>query len=151
MTTSGQGQQKVRSIGRRKEDVMTRDQVHQYKQIYNVGQIITSEMNMGVLFELIIDQTNQIMGTERGSVFLYDEKSAELWSLVATGMKKNEIRIPSDYGVAGSVFKNKTPLIINDAYNDPRFYAEVDKLSGFRTKNILCIPSINQKGDCTYL
>jgi len=63
-------------------------------------------------------------------------------------MEKNEIRIPSDYGVAGSVFQSKTPLIINDAYNDPRFYAEVDKLSGFRTKNILCIPLINRKEHC---
>lgn len=148
MTTSGQKQREGRGIGRRKEDFIMRDQVHRYKQIYHVGQIITSEMNMDALFELIIDQTNQIMGTERGSVFLYDEKSAELWSLVATGMKKNEIRIPSDHGVAGSVFQSKTPLIINDAYNDPRFYAEVDKLSGFQTKNILCIPLINRKGHC---
>ena len=151
MTASRQGQGKDRSIGRRNEDFLTRDQVHQYKKIYNVGQIITSEMNMVVLFELIIEQTNQIMGTERSSVFLYNEKTTELWSLVATGMEKNKIRIPSDYGIAGSVFQSKTPLIINDAYNDPRFYAEVDKLSGFRTKNILCIPSINQKGDCACL
>jgi len=148
MTTLDQELREGRDIGRRKEDVMIRDQAHQYEQIYQLGQIITSEMNMGVLFELIIDQTNQIMGTERGSVFLYDGKTAELWSLVATGMKKNEIRIPSDYGVAGSVFQSKTPLIINDAYNDPRFYAEVDKLSGFQTKNILCIPLINRKGHC---
>ena len=105
-------------------------------------------MNMAVLFELIIDHTNQIMGTERGSVFLYDEKTAELWSLVATGMKKNEIWISSDYCVAVNIFQSKTPLIIYDAYNDPRFYTEVDELSGFRTKNILCIPLINRKGDC---
>jgi class 3 adenylate cyclase/putative methionine-R-sulfoxide reductase with GAF domain len=147
MTELGKGQSEGRSIGRRKEDFITRDQVHQYKKIYHVGQIITSEMNMAVLFELIIDHTNQIMGTERSSVFLYDEKTAELWSLVATGMKKNEIRIPSDYGIAGNVFQSKTPLIINDAYNDPRFYSEVDKLSGFQTKNIICIPLINRKGD----
>jgi len=148
MTTSGQELREGKGIGRRNEDFIMRDQVHQYKQIYHVGQIITSEINMDVLFELIIDQTNQIMGTERSSVFLYNEKTTELWSLVATGMEKNKIRIPSDYGIAGSVFQSKTPLIINDAYNDPRFYAEIDKLSGFRTKNILCIPLINRKGHC---
>ena len=148
MTTSVQEQKEGRGVGRRKEDIIMRDHVHQYKQIYHVGQIITSEINMDVLFELIIDQTNQIMGTERGSVFLYDEKTDELWSLVATGMEKNKIRIPSDYGVAGNVFQSKAPLIINDAYSDPRFYAEIDKLSGFQTKNILCIPLINRKGHC---
>ena len=147
MTASKQGHKKGRNIGRREEDFLTRDQVQQYKKIYNVGQIITSEMNMALLFELIIDHTNQIMSTERSSVFLYDEKTAELWSLVATGMKKNEIRIPSDFGIVGNVFQSKTPLIINDAYNDPRFYSEVDKKSGFRTRNIICIPLINRQGD----
>ena len=147
MTVLKQRPGKDRSIGRRNEDFLTRNQVQQYKKIYNVGQIITSEMNMAVLFELIIENTNQIMGTERSSVFLYDEKTAELWSLVATGMKKNEIRIPSDFGIAGKVFQSKAPLIINDAYHDPRFYSEVDKKSGFITKNIICIPLINREGN----
>jgi len=105
-------------------------------------------MNIAVLFELIMDHTNEIMGTERSSVFLYDEKTDELWSLVATGMKNNKIRIPSDHGIAGKVFQSKNPLIINDAYSDPLFYSEIDKVSGFRTKNILCIPLINRKGGC---
>ncbi|MCD6296351.1 MAG: GAF domain-containing protein, partial [Deltaproteobacteria bacterium] len=45
-------------------------------------------------------------------------------------------------------FQNNMPLIINDAYNDSRFYAEVDKKSGFRTRNILCVPLVNRKGQC---
>jgi len=137
-----------RGIGRRKEDFIVRDQNHQYRQLLNVGQIITSEMNMDLLFEIIMDQTNQIMGAERSTVFLYDKKPNELWSLVATGMGKDEIRIQADSGVAGFVLKNKTPLIINEPYNDPRFYSEVDENSGFITQNILCIPIINRRGDC---
>ncbi|MCK4795233.1 MAG: GAF domain-containing sensor histidine kinase, partial [Desulfobacteraceae bacterium] len=112
------------------------------------GQIITSEMNIEVLFEVIMVQTNQLMDTQRSTVFLHDDKSRELWALVATSMKRNEIRIPDDYGVAGWVFQHNTPLTINDVYNDPRFYSEVDKKSGFRTNNIICIPLINKKGKC---
>ena len=125
-----------RGIGRRKEDFIVRDQNHQYRQLLNVGQIITSEMNMDLLFEIIMDQTNQIMGAERSTVFLYDKKPNELWSLVATGMGKDEIRIQADSGVAGFVLKNKTPLIINEPYNDPRFYSEVDENSGFITSSV---------------
>lgn len=139
---------KDRTIGRRKEDRLLIDQLHRYRQLFHVGQIITSEINMKILFEVIVEQSNQILGTQRSTVFLYDEKPDQLWSLVATGMKKNEIRIPADYGVAGWVFHHKSPLIINDAYNDPRFYSEIDKKSGFRTKNILCIPLINREGQC---
>ena len=100
-----------RGIGRRKEDWLLREHLHRYTQLFHVGQIITSEINMEVLFEVIMDQTNQIMDTERSTVFLYDDKSEQLWSLVATGMKKNEISIPPDYGIAGWVFQHKTALI----------------------------------------
>ena len=148
MTISDRHYVKERGIGRRKEDWAARDNIHRYTQLFHVGQIITSEINMDVLFEVIMDQTNQIMGTERCTVFLYDGKSKQLWSLVATGMKKNEITISTDRGVAGWVFQHKTSLISNDAYNDPRFYPDIDKRLGFRTKNILSIPLMNRKREC---
>jgi len=132
----------------RQEDLMLRDKIQQYKMLFELGQIITSEMNFDSLLKLIMEQTNQFMNTEQGSVFMFDAKNDELWSLVSTDLEKNEIRIPRSYGVAGWVFQNKTPLIINDAYSDPRFYSEVDKKTGFRTQNILCIPLINRKKEC---
>ncbi len=137
-----------RGIGRRKEDWLLRNHLHHYTQLFHVGQIITSEINMDVLFEVIMDQTNQIMDSERCTIFLYDDKPKRLWSLVATGMKKNEISIPHDYGIAGWVFQNKTALIVNDAYHDPRFYPEIDKRLGFTTRNVLCIPLINRQREC---
>ncbi len=88
------------------------------------------------------------MGTERSTVFLHDPKTDELWSLVATGMKKNEIRIPSQFGAAGWVFHHEAPLLINDAYEDPHFFPDVDKLSGFHTRNILCVPLTTRDKRC---
>lgn len=118
------------------------------RKLFEVGQIVTSEMSLDRLFEVIIEQTNRILGTERATVFLHDKESEELWSLVATGMVRDEIRIPSNHGIAGWVFHNRAPLIINDAYDDYRFYAEIDRTSTFRTRNILCVPLISRKGEC---
>lgn len=148
MNRSGGKAEKTRTLLRRSEDRLLRDRLHRHEQVFRVGQIITSEMNLDALFEVVMDETNQIMRTQRSTVLLHDEEREELWSLVATGMKRNEIRISSDYGVSGWVFQNKTPLTINDAYKDPRFYAEIDKKSGFRTRNILCVPLINRTGKC---
>ncbi len=39
-----------RGIGRRKEDWLLREHLHQYTQLFHVGQIITSEIDMEVLF-----------------------------------------------------------------------------------------------------
>jgi class 3 adenylate cyclase len=137
-----------RGIGRRKKDFILRDTLHKHETLFRVGQVITSEMNLVALFEVIMDQTNQMIGTKRSSVFLYDKETNELWSLVATGMRSNEIRIPSDHGVAGWVFQNRVPAKINDAYGDSRFCTEVDMRSGFRTRNILCVPLFNQHQEC---
>lgn len=125
-----------------------KEQINRQKMLLELGQIITSEMNLEALFELIIRQTNIFMNTEQCSVFMFDEKSEAMWSLVSTDLKRNEIRIPANQGVTGWVFQNETPLIINDAYHDPRFCPEVDRKTGFRTRNILCIPIINREKKC---
>ncbi len=143
--------QKLRRDGRndrRKEDRSMRQQLHRYKKAFHVGQIITSEMDRDALFEVIIHQINEVLESERSTVFLHDDKANQLWSLVGVGLKKREIRIPSDYGVAGWVFQRRTPVTVNNAYRDPRFYSEVDKKSGFRTRNIICVPLISWAGNC---
>lgn len=137
-----------RNIGRRKQDYELRDQVHRQKMLFELGQIITSEVNLDALFNLIMEQANKVMNTETSSVFIYDSKNEQLWSLVSTDLKRNEIRFPSSHGVAGWVFQNKRPLIINDPYKDPRFFSDVDKKTGSQTRNILCIPLINRKQEC---
>ena len=137
-----------RSIGRRSEDFAVRDRLKKHEQLLKVGRIIVSEMNMDFLFQVVMDQTNQIMSSERSTVFLYDDTCDELWSLVATGMKKNQIRIPAGHGVAGWVFQNRKPLVINSAYEDERFCADIDRQSGFETRNMLCVPLTNREGTC---
>jgi membrane protease YdiL (CAAX protease family) len=137
-----------RKIGRRQSDFKIQERLHQHTQLFNIGQTITSETDLDSLFEIITNQTNQVMQTERATVFLYDSEVEELWSLVATGMKDIIIRIPKDHGAAGWVFNHREAAIINDPYNDQRFFAGVDKNSGFKTRNILSVPLISRKGDC---
>jgi signal transduction histidine kinase len=127
-------------------DNKDRDQC--YKQIFELGQIITSEINLKKLFHVIMQQINQIMQTERCSVFLHDSDTGELYSQVSTDLKKNEVRISTNHGIAGWVFKNRMAQIINDPYNDSRFLPEVDRATGFKTRNIICIPLINRNNIC---
>lgn len=123
-------------------------QNHQLREIIKVGQTIMSEMNLDDLLDLIMEQTVQILEADRCTIFLYESGTNELWSKVATGIQQKKIRIPSDRGIAGWVFKNRAPLIIEDVYHDDRFYSKVDKKTGFQTRNILCIPLINRSDDC---
>lgn len=130
---------------RRSEDWQLRKQIDRHIKLFHIGQTITSEMNFDVLFDLIAGQMKRIMKVERCSVFLVDSKGTGLTAFVSTDLKKNEINIPNDQGVAGWVFQNKRPLIVADAYRDERFYPDIDKLTGFKTRNIVCVPLINRE------
>jgi signal transduction histidine kinase len=129
---------------------VSRDQhkLDRYRRLLEVGQIITSEMSFDVLFPLVIEHTNSIMDTEASSVFLFDEKTEELWSLVSTNLKRSEIRIPATQGIAGWVFQHMTHTVVNDTSLDPRFNASVDAKTGFHTKNTLCVPLITRQKTC---
>jgi len=125
-----------------------RKQLQQHRMLLELGRVIVSEMDMDVLFDLIMDRTRRFIRTEKCSVFIFDPEKNELWSRVSTDLEANEIRFPADKGIAGWVFQNRQPLIINDAYADSRFYPGVDRKTHFKTRNILCLPLINRKGNC---
>jgi len=86
-------------------------------------------------------------GAERGTLFLNDERSGELYSRVAQGTTLREIRILNDAGIAGHVFTTGVGAIVHDPYSDPRFNQKVDQETGYVTKSILCAPIRTVKGE----
>ena len=148
MNTHRTDHPKRRTAFRRKEDRLLRKQVDTYIKLFNIGQVITSEMNFDALFDVIADQTNMILDSQRCSIFLIDEKGNYLTTFVSTDIKRDEIRIPCSQGVAGWVFSNQLPLLVENAYSDSRFYPGIDQITGFKTTNILYVPLINRKKEC---
>ncbi|MGM0428601.1 MAG: GAF domain-containing protein, partial [Thermodesulfobacteriota bacterium] len=132
----------------KQSEEVSQKRLRQYQMLVELGQLIVSEIKMDTLFEVIADQTRRFMDTEGCSVFLLDEEKDQLWSRVSTDVKKDEIRFPADHGITGWVFKHGQPLLINDVHADPRFYPEVDRKTGFTTRNILCVPLINRHKKC---
>jgi len=122
--------------------------IRRYRMICELGQLVTSEVNLDALFDLVMEQTRKIMNSERSSVFLHDAYGEQLYCWASVDLKRNAVRISTDCGVAGWVFRNKSAQILNDPYNDARFYPGVDLKTGFRTRNILCCPLINQNQVC---
>ena len=90
--------------------------------------------------ETLVKITTSTIGAERGTIFLNDSSTGELYSRIAQGSFRREIRIMNSKGVAGWVFSHNEGAIIPDAYKDDRFNKAVDVRTGFRTKSILCAP-----------
>ena len=119
-----------------------------HRMLGDLGQLITSEINLEKLFGLVVRKMKALMHAETCSVFLHDPDTDELWSMVSNDLKKNRIRISTQCGISGWVYNQQIPQIVNTPYEDPRFFKGVDRKTGFRTRNILCIPLINRSKQC---
>ncbi len=107
---------------------------------------LSSELQLGPLLRKIIATITRMLNAERSTLFLYDEKTKQLYTEVGEGLNRGEIRIPADAGIVGAVFSSSKPLRLMDPYSDPRFNPLVDRNTGFVTRSILCVPVINKQG-----
>jgi signal transduction histidine kinase len=115
-------------------------------RLMKVGAAISQELDLDALLRVISQTTSQLLVAERSTVFIVDRARGELWSRVAEGMNREEIRIPLSSGIAGAVAQTGTPVRISEAYADPRFNPDVDKRTGYHTRNMLCAPMRNLRG-----
>ena len=107
---------------------------------------ITSQLDLDQLLQRVMAEATRILGAERSTLFLHDERTGELFSRIAMGAKINEIRFPNHAGIAGAVFTTGKTINIPHAYADLRFNPAFDRQTGFFTRSILCTPVINKQG-----
>ncbi len=95
----------------------------------------------------LVEITVRLTGADRGSLFLNDSSTGELYSRIAHGLRTREIRVLNTSGIAGAVFHSGEGVIIADAYEDERFEAAIDRSTGYKTKTVLCAPIRTMRGD----
>jgi adenylate cyclase len=115
--------------------------------ILNVITDLAISRSLDEALETMVSIMTSTLGAERGTIFLSDQGTGELYSRVAQGNFRREIRILNSSGVAGWVFTNGKSIIVNDAYNDERFNRHVDEVTGFKTRSILCTPLKTPTGE----
>ena len=108
------------------------------KLVLDTSRLLTVTADLDALLKGIAEAATSLLGAERASIFLHDAKSNELWTTVALGAK--EIRVPCTAGIVGHVFGTNALLEVARPYEDARFNREVDRRTGFVTRNLLTTP-----------
>jgi adenylate cyclase len=130
-------------------NAQTFEQIQQAREhesrLLEVTAAISSELQLKPLLQKIMEAVSVILNCDRATLFLHDEKNDQLWSQVALGLG-HEIRFPASKGIAGESFTTCQTINIPDAYADPRFNQEIDRKTGYQTKNILTMPIITRNG-----
>lgn len=127
---------------------MEKMQVSRAKELefLNVVADVTSEIELGTLLRKVMGEATKMLCAERSTLFLNDEKTNELWSMVGEGIAATQIRFPNHLGIAGAVFTSGRSVNIPHAYADLRFNPAFDKKTGFFTRSILCTPVVTKEG-----
>ncbi len=116
------------------------------RSLVDISRSLSKEVELTALLAVVARWTSEAVGVERSSVFLHDRERHELWTVVAEG-EPREIRIPDEAGIAGWVAGRGEPVIVSDVTDDPRWNKEVDRKTGYTTRNILCVPMDDAQGE----
>jgi len=114
-----------------------------YTKLADFGRKLLNQKSLVEGLPLISQYAKEVLRAERCSIFIYDRTVNELWTTLSDGIEK--IIVDSDKGIIGYTLKEKKPLVVNDPYSHENFLQDVDKTSGYTTKNIITAPIFNSK------
>jgi len=114
--------------------------------LHSVADILSRQVTRDRLVRAMIDRVVDELDAERGTIYLVDAVTGELWSRVAHLPEIDEIRLPPGRGVAGHVAETGEPVMLADVTDDERFFPGIDKMTGYRTRNMLAVPIRDEAG-----
>lgn len=121
--------------------------ITQLSLLFEATRLLNSTLDLAELLELILKIARQETKADRGSVFLVDNKQKELWSIVAQGLNKQEIRVPWGRGIAGRIAQSGEVINVEDAYTLEYFDRSFDQKFAYRTKSLLGLPIRHANGE----
>ena len=123
-----------------------RGAMKELSSIIEAAKRLNSTLDLGELIHIILQIATRQTGADRGTVFLMDRERKEIWSLVGLGLQQQVIRLPANRGLAGWVACEGQAVRVEEAYSDPRFEPDVDRMLGFKTERLMCLPIRNEAG-----
>uniref|UniRef100_A0A8C6JCW5 Phosphodiesterase n=1 Tax=Melopsittacus undulatus TaxID=13146 RepID=A0A8C6JCW5_MELUD len=123
---------------------------------------ISNDLDLTSLSYKILIFVCLMVDADRSSLFLVEGAAGGKKSLVSkffdvhagtpllpcgSTENSNEVQVPWGKGIIGYVAEHGETVNIPDAYQDRRFNDEIDKLTGYKTKSLLCMPIRNSDGE----
>lgn len=116
-----------------------------YAKLAEFGRQLLTKTSLVDGLPLISEYAKDVIAAQRCSIFIYDQKEHSLWTTLADGIET--ITVDSSSGIIGYTLQERKALIVNDPYKHEHFLADVDKDTGYITKNIITAPIFNSKNE----
>jgi sigma-B regulation protein RsbU (phosphoserine phosphatase) len=126
-----------------RSNVQTQKMITELGALHEISRMFESSQNIDALLKYVLEKCMDLMNAEAASSMMIVEGTDELEFKTVLGPKSEGVkpfRLKLGHGLSGWVAQNNEPVLIPDAYKDPRFDPSFDKRSGFRTRSMLCVP-----------
>jgi len=120
-----------------------RKKTQKVAQLVEISAILNSTLKPDILLQNILDTAADLLECSDVSVLLYDEREKEMRFAAATSIHKEkleQIPVPLDNSLAGTIFTENRHLVINSTRDDPRHYNEVGEEVGYQVDSLLGVP-----------
>jgi len=115
------------------------------KELIQISNLLLDCKDLEKGIKILTEKLKEIIKVDRVSIFIYSKTSNMVWTYLADGIER--LVLPANKGIVGYVVQNKTIKKVNDTSKEPLFYKEVDNSTGYKTKNILAVPLLNNENE----
>jgi signal transduction histidine kinase len=119
----------------------------QFEMIVKSMQLLNANVKKDDVLNNIVNVAINLTNADRGTLYLVEKETKEIWSKVLVSDNVKEIRLKIGEGIAGWVAENGELLNIEDVSKDKRFDPSFDKATGFKTKSMLVYPIKNKTNE----
>ncbi len=120
-----------------------REMVRRLARLVEISVTLNSTLDLERLLQFIIQSAADLVESEAASILLFDQRTQRLYFAAATGTDPGElaqIPVPLEGSIAGAIFREDRPLIINEVTGDPRHFREVGERMRFETRSLVGVP-----------
>jgi signal transduction histidine kinase len=126
----------------------TQREVRSQRLLNEAGRVLTSTLDKQEVLTRIMREVTHTLNAQAGSVLLIDEEQGDMYFAAAASPAVDLLlgtRMALDQGIVGWAVQRREPVLVADAYNDPRFYGQVDQQTGLNTRSVLCVPLVSKE------
>jgi transcriptional regulator with GAF, ATPase, and Fis domain len=121
--------------------------------LYEISRALNSTIDINSLLKSITRKAIELLNVENASIFFWNKQKNQLYPPIALSAERENIetraawfRCPTASNVAVRVFRQDSPVLVQDVNTDERSYNEVHGNTKPLVRSILCVPLRGSSG-----
>ncbi|MBM3125039.1 MAG: GAF domain-containing sensor histidine kinase [Chloroflexi bacterium] len=121
------------------------DRLKLLERLLDLTRTLSLSVDLEAYLQTVLSAASELTDSETASIMEYDRNTKEFYFKFIPWFHREALsgaRVPLSGSVAGWIFSNVKPAIVNDTSKDERHYEKIDHLANFTTRSLAGAPLI---------